>query len=131
MIDVAMLIRANFRNRPEAAIRDRVAALRSAGRLALDPYAEEFVLNNYIDKASAVTLALTLLLFVIALFIKGFTHDLLLEAGVFLVSIKLVLAGYKNAQGTRTLLDRLDRIDSKLAHLSDRDGTMDASKEKS
>jgi len=101
------------------------------GRLVLAPYAEEFVLNNYIDKASAVTLALTLLLFVIALFIKGFTHDLLLEAGVFLVSIKLVLAGYKNAQGTRTLLDRLDRIDSKLAHLSDRDGTMNLSRETS
>jgi hypothetical protein len=101
------------------------------GRLALDACAEEFVLNNYLDKASALTLALTLLLFVIALFIKGFTHDLLLEAGVFLVSIKLVLAGYKSAQGTRTLLDRLDRIDSKLAHLSDRDRTMEVSKEKS
>ena len=80
-------------------------------------------MNNYIDKASAITLALTLLLFAVALFIKGLTHDLLLESGVFLVSIKLVLAGYKNAQGTRILLDRLDRIDSKLADLSDREGT--------
>ena len=28
--------------------------------------------------------------------VKGFTHDLLLEAGVFLVSVKLILMSYKN-----------------------------------
>ncbi|HEX9011700.1 MAG TPA: hypothetical protein VF804_15140 [Holophagaceae bacterium] len=77
-------------------------------------------MNHYIDKASAITLALTLVLFVIALFVKGLTHDLLLEAGVFLVSIKLVLAGYKHEQGTRRLLDRLDHIDQALARLADR-----------
>jgi len=78
-------------------------------------------LDRYIDKASAFTLVLTLVLFVIALFVKGFTHDLLLEAGVFLVSIKLVLAGYKNQQGTRHLLYRLDRIEQMLTHPSDRE----------
>lgn len=78
-------------------------------------------MDRYIDKASAFTLVLTLVLFVIALFVKGFTHDLLLEAGVFLVSIKLVLAGYKNQQGTRHLLDRLDRIEQMLTHPSDRE----------
>lgn len=77
-------------------------------------------MNRYIDKASTITLALTLVLFVIALFVKGFTHDLLLEAGVFLVSIKLVLAGYKNEQGTRNLMDRLDRIERKLENPPDR-----------
>lgn len=78
-------------------------------------------MKRYLDKASALTLALTLVLFVVALFAKGFTHDLLLEAGVFLVSIKLVLAGYKNEQGTRLLLDRLDRIDHHLGQLTDRE----------
>lgn len=78
-------------------------------------------MNSYIDKASAFTLALTLVLFVIALFVKGLTHDLLLEAGVFLVSIKLVLANYKHEQGTRRLLDRLDHIDRKLARMADRE----------
>jgi hypothetical protein len=34
--------------------------------------------------------------FVTALFVKGFTHDLLLEAGVLLVSIKLIMMAYKN-----------------------------------
>ena len=80
-------------------------------------------MNRYLDKASFATLLLTLVLFVIALFVKGFTHDLLLEAGVFLVSIKIVLAGYKNEQGNRTLIDRLDQIDHKLALLSDRENT--------
>ena len=80
-------------------------------------------MNRYLDKASFATLLLTLVLFVIALFVKGFTHDLLLEAGVFLVSIKIVLAGYKNEQGNRTLIDRLDQIDHKLALLSDREKT--------
>ena len=82
---------------------------------------EVLVLSSYIDKASALTLALTLVLFVIALFVKGFTHDLLLEAGVFLVSIKLVIAGYKNQQGTRSLIDRLDRIERKLENLPDQE----------
>jgi hypothetical protein len=85
-------------------------------------------MKRYIDKASAFTLVLTLVLFVMALFVKGFTHDLLLEAGVFLVSIKLVLAGYKNEQGTRTVLDRLDRIDQKLAYMPDRERTKESPK---
>jgi hypothetical protein len=79
------------------------------------------IMKRYLDRASFATLLLTLVLFVIALFVKGFTHDLLLEAGVFLVSIKIVLAGYKNEQGNRTLIDRLDKIDHKLALLSDRE----------
>jgi len=40
-------------------------------------------------------LLITLLLFIAALFVKGFTHDLLLEAGVFLVSVKVIMMAYK------------------------------------
>jgi len=76
-------------------------------------------MKRYLDKASFATLLITLVLFVIALFVKGFTHDLLIEAGVFLVSIKIVLAGYKNEQVDRLLIERLDQIDHKLALLSD------------
>ncbi len=58
---------------------------------------------RYTDPWSAVVIGLTLVLFVTALFAKGFTHDLLLEAGVFLVSVKLILMGYKiNATAERT-----------------------------
>ena len=49
------------------------------------------------DPWSTIVIALTLVLFLISAFIKGFTHELLLEAGVFLVSIKLLLMAQKNS----------------------------------
>ena len=72
---------------------------------------------RHIDTASALTIAATLLLFGLALFNKGLTHDLLLEAGVFLVSVKLVLAGYKSDQMAETLQARLARIEGALGRL--------------
>ncbi len=50
---------------------------------------------RYFDTGSILVIAITFILFFIALFTKGFTHDLLLEAGVFLVSVKLILMSYK------------------------------------
>lgn len=52
-------------------------------------------MSKHLDRSTQLTLAITLALFVVALFEKGFTHDLLLEAAVFLVSAKLVLLSYK------------------------------------
>ncbi len=52
-------------------------------------------MRKHLDLGTQFTLAITLVLFVIALFEKGFTHDLLLEAGVFLVSVKLVIMSFK------------------------------------
>ena len=52
-------------------------------------------MSKHLDRSTQITLAVTLVLFVVALFEKGFTHDLLLEAAVFLVSAKLVLLAYK------------------------------------
>ncbi len=54
-------------------------------------------MRNYFDPASMVVILITLVLFIAALFYKGFTHDLLLEAGVFLVSVKLILLSYRNS----------------------------------
>lgn len=51
---------------------------------------------KYLDKGTIVVILITILLFIVALFVKGFTHDLLLEAGVLLVSIKLIMMAYKN-----------------------------------
>jgi hypothetical protein len=53
---------------------------------------------------------ITFLLFGFALFTKGFTHDLLLEAGVFLVSVKLILMAHKNSRNSELLNERLDEI---------------------
>jgi hypothetical protein len=62
------------------------------------------------DPWSIVVIALTLVLFVLALFIKGFTHELLLEAGVFLVSVKLIMLSHKNGVLAQETEERLDAI---------------------
>jgi hypothetical protein len=63
-----------------------------------------------LDIGSYLTIGLTLVLFVLALLVKGFTHDLLLEAGVFLVSIKLIIMGYKNGMATEAVRTELQAI---------------------
>jgi hypothetical protein len=67
-------------------------------------------LRKRFDGWSALVMAATLVLFLIALFTVGFTHDLLLEAGVFLVSVKLILAGYKASASNEAIHQRLDEI---------------------
>jgi hypothetical protein len=71
--------------------------------------------KKYIDAASVATIVVTFVLFVVAVFIKGFTHDLLLEAGVFLVSVKLILMSHKNGIASQKLDQRLDRIERALS----------------
>lgn len=65
---------------------------------------------KHFDVASIVTIAITLALFIVALFAKGLTHDLLLEAGIFLVSVKLILAGYKSSVSTLAIQRELAEI---------------------
>jgi hypothetical protein len=55
-------------------------------------------MGRHLDRETQLTLAITVVLFVVALFDKGLTHALLLEAGVFLVSVKLVLMSYKASE---------------------------------
>jgi len=65
-------------------------------------------MNKFIDKGSLFIALITLTLFVAALFTKGFTHDLFLEAGVFLVSVKIILMAYQNKMTTRRIEEKLD-----------------------
>ncbi|HLO01439.1 MAG TPA: hypothetical protein VK208_23470 [Pyrinomonadaceae bacterium] len=69
------------------------------------------------DPGSLLVIVITFILFVAALFTKGFTHDLLLEAGVFLVSVKLIIMSYKNGVATDKLQERLDGIEATLQRL--------------
>ena len=69
---------------------------------------------TYLDPVSLVVIALTLLLFVIALFVKGFTHDMLLECGVFLVSVMLIVMSHKNGVSARLSEERLVKIQNLL-----------------
>jgi hypothetical protein len=54
-------------------------------------------------------------LFVLALFVKGFTHEMLLEAGVFVVSVKLILMAKRNTEIEYRLEQRLTNIQEMLA----------------
>ena len=66
------------------------------------------------DPGSIVVIIITLVLFVAAMFFKGITHDLLLEAGVFLVSVKLIIMAYKNRVSFESLQHQLDEIKALL-----------------
>jgi hypothetical protein len=74
-------------------------------------------IRKHVDLGTLVVIVTALLLFVLALFLKGFSHDLLLEAAVFLVSVKLILMSYKNSAGMETLCQRLDGIRAALDRL--------------
>ncbi len=74
---------------------------------------------RYLDPWSIVVIGLTLALFLTALAVKGLTHDLLLEAGVFLVSAKLVIMAYKQAVASRSVEERLDGIQETLRRIED------------
>jgi hypothetical protein len=71
-------------------------------------------MKKHIDALSGLVIAITFLLFSLALFFKGFTHDLLLEAGVFLVSVKLIIAAHKHSVFDDAVLRRLDEISAAL-----------------
>lgn len=71
-------------------------------------------MKKYFDLGSKFVIALTFVLFIAALFTTGFTHNLLLETGVLLVSIKLIMMSYKNSMSNQELLKKLDEIKSLL-----------------
>jgi len=73
--------------------------------------------QRHLDLGSKLVIAVTFVLFVAAIFFKGLGHDLLLEAGVFLVSVKLVMMAYKNSVVARQLADRLDGLHATLTRL--------------
>ena len=64
----------------------------------------------YLDAGSIIIIVITFVLFGIALFTKGFTHDILLEVGVLLVSVKLIMMAFKNANHSRKLENDLSEI---------------------
>ena len=63
---------------------------------------------------SFIVIVITFILFTIALFVKGFTHDLLLEVAIFLISVKLILMTYRNSVSSQKLENKLNDIIEKL-----------------
>ena len=66
--------------------------------------------RKLLDIGSWITIVVTLALFAVALFVEGVPHDLLLEAGVFLVSAKLVIMSCKNAMASDEVKVELQRL---------------------
>ncbi len=62
-------------------------------------------MRKHFDVGSMTVIIVTFVLFIMALFTKGFTHDLLLESGVFLVSVKLIMMSRANS----IYLNRLEK----------------------
>ncbi len=67
-------------------------------------------MKEHLDFGSLIVIITTCVLFILALFAKGFTHDLLLEAGVFLVSVKLIMMAYHNSAYIKGLDNELKEI---------------------
>ena len=72
---------------------------------------------RHLDIVSQLVIVTTFVLFVVALFIKGLGHGLLLEAGVFLVSVKLIMMAHKNSLLAKDLDNPLDRIGATLMRI--------------
>jgi hypothetical protein len=70
--------------------------------------------NKHMDRGSFSVAIITLILFVAALFFKGITHDLFLEAGVLLVSVKIIIMAYRNSIAVGHLDKKIDKILEKL-----------------
>ena len=71
-------------------------------------------MNNHFDLPTVIVIVITFVLFTVALFVKGLTHDILMEAGVFLVSVKLILMSYKSSVTSRKVMEELQEIKSML-----------------
>jgi hypothetical protein len=74
-------------------------------------------MHRHYDFWSIFVIVLTLILFAVALLIKGFTHDVLLEAGVFLISVKLIQMSYKNSVLATKTEERLEQIYALLRNM--------------
>ncbi|MBC8180579.1 hypothetical protein H8E88_05585 [candidate division KSB1 bacterium] len=75
------------------------------------------IIRKNCDIGSLSVIFITFVLFAVALFTKGLTHDLLLESAVFLVSVKLIIMSYKNSSAVMTTLKSLDEIHLSLQRL--------------
>jgi len=74
---------------------------------------------KHFDVSSIIVIVITFILFFMALFYTGFTHDLLLEAGVFLVSVKLIIMPYKTSVSSKDIHRELEEIKNLLKNIKE------------
>jgi hypothetical protein len=67
-------------------------------------------MNKYMDSGSFIVAVITLVLFIAALFSQGISHDIFLETGVFLVSVKIIITAYRNSVDINHLDKKIDAV---------------------
>ncbi|NND51351.1 MAG: hypothetical protein HKN54_03035 [Flavobacteriaceae bacterium] len=77
-------------------------------------------MKKHLSTTDLIVIVITAVLFIVALFVKGFTKELLLEAGVLLVSIKLILMNHKSALKNKLILKKLDEINQRVTVLDNK-----------
>lgn len=78
-------------------------------------------MKRYLSTGDTVILTITLFLFIIAIFTEGFIHNLSLEAGILLVSIKVIMIGYKIKLSNNVILKELEDIKKTLLEIKSKD----------
>ena len=76
-------------------------------------------MKKIFDIGNTLVIVVTFILFTIALFVKGFSKDLLLESGVLLVSIKIIMMNRTNSNSNKEIIKKLDELNDKLNHSND------------
>ena len=74
---------------------------------------------KHFDMGTIIVIAITFVLFTMALFFTGLTHDLLLEAGVFLVSVKLIMMAYKASVSAKDIHRELEEIKNLMKNFNE------------
>ena len=72
-------------------------------------------MKKHVDIGSVIIILTTFVLFPLALFIKAVAQDMLLEAGVLLVSIKLIIMAYKTRTANTEIKKELQEIKQMIA----------------
>lgn len=76
--------------------------------------------GKHLDIGTLTIMAATFALFAGSVIVKGFTHDLMLETGVFLVSVKLMIMLYRTGKSNEELKKELAEIKEMLKEQGER-----------
>ncbi len=76
-------------------------------------------MGKHLSKFDLLIIIITFLLFMVALFLKGFTKDLFLEIGVLLVSIKIIVMNHRNLIKNESIIKELKEIKKALSEKKD------------
>jgi hypothetical protein len=77
-------------------------------------------MKKLIESGNTIIIVITFILFIVALLTTGMTKDILLEAGVFLVSVKIIIMSSSNRKSINELKEKLNEIIDKLNQLNNK-----------